>query len=80
MRQIHEFKSRACYKCAIRHIKVVTVTEGPYKGLTGGEPEYEQLAAWGPLIGNNELGATVMLANEVDGLGMDCNEADWAKF
>ena len=77
MREIYEIKSRSCYKCAIRHIKEVTVTEGPYKGLTGGEPEYEQLEAWGPQIGNNELGATVMLANEVDGLGMDCNEAGW---
>ena len=42
------------------------VTEGPYKGLTGGEPKYEQLGAWGPQIGNNELGATVMLASEVN--------------
>jgi aldehyde:ferredoxin oxidoreductase len=77
MREIYEIKSKPCYKCAIRHVKTVTVTEGPYKGLTGEEPEYEQLAAWGPQIGNNELGAVVMLVKEVDGLGLECNEAAW---
>ena len=59
------------------HVKEVTVTEGPYKGFIGEEPEYEQLAAWGPQIGNTELGATVMMTKEVDRLGMDCNEASW---
>ena len=41
------------------------------------EPEYEQIAAWGPVIGNTDLGAVVMLAREVDRLGMDCNESYW---
>jgi aldehyde:ferredoxin oxidoreductase len=59
------------------HVKEVTVTEGAYKGFVGEEPEYEQLAAWGPNIGNTDLGATVMLTREIDRLGMDCNEASW---
>ena len=58
-------------------MKEVTVTEGPYEGFVGEEPEYEQLAAWGPQIGNTDLGAVVMLTREVDRLGMDCNEASW---
>jgi len=58
-------------------VKHVTVTEGPYTGFVGEEPEYEQLAAWGPQIGNSDLGAVVMLTREVDGLGLDCNEASW---
>jgi len=53
------------------------VTEGPYKGFVGEEPEYEQLAAWGPQIGNTDLGSVVMLTKEVDRLGMDCNDASW---
>ncbi len=77
MRTHYQFKSKPCYKCKFAHVKEVTVTEGPYKGLVGEEPEYEQLAAWGPQIGNTELGAVVMLAREVDRLGMDCNEASW---
>ncbi len=77
MRATYKIKSKPCYKCKIAHVKEVTVTEGPYKGLVGEEPEYEQIAAWGPQIGNHELGATVMLVKEVDGLGLECNEAGW---
>jgi aldehyde:ferredoxin oxidoreductase len=71
-------RSKPCYRCGLAHVKEVTVTEGPYAGFVGEEPEYEQLSAWGPQIGNTDLGAVVMLANEVDKLGMDCNEAGWA--
>ena len=77
MRTNFEIKSRPCYRCSLAHVKEVTVTEGPYKGFVGEEPEYEQLAAWGPQIGNTDLGGVVMLTNEVDRLGMDCNEAGW---
>lgn len=77
MRTHYKLKSKPCYKCKFAHVKEVFVTEGPYKGFVGEEPEYEQLAAWGPQIGNTELGAVVMLASEVDRLGIDCNEAAW---
>jgi len=70
-------RSKPCYQCRIAHVKEVTVTEGPYKGFVGEEPEYELLAALGPVIGNTDLGAVVMLTREVDRLGMDCNEAAW---
>ena len=78
MRTHFKIQSVPCYMCRIAHVKEVTVTEGPYKGFVGEEPEYEQLAAWGPQIGNTDLGAVVMLSREVDRLGMDCNEASWA--
>ena len=77
MRTHFEIRSKPCYQCRIAHVKEVTVTEGPYKGFVGEEPEYELLAAWGPMIGNTDLGAVVMLTKEVDRLGMDCNEASW---
>ena len=77
MRKHYKVKSQPCYQCHVAHVKEVEVTEGPYKGLVGEEPEYEQLAAWGPQIGNTELGAVVMLTKEVDRLGIDCNEASW---
>ncbi|HET6494429.1 MAG TPA: aldehyde ferredoxin oxidoreductase C-terminal domain-containing protein [Thermoleophilia bacterium] len=77
MRAHFETRSMPCYKCRFAHVKEVTVTEGPYEGFVGEEPEYEQLAAWGPQIGNTDLGAVVMLTREVDRLGMDCNEASW---
>lgn len=77
MRTHFEIRSKPCYMCRIAHVKEVTVTEGPYKGFVGEEPEFELLAAWGPQIGNTDLGAVAMLSNEVDRLGMDCNEASW---
>jgi aldehyde:ferredoxin oxidoreductase len=77
MRTQFEIRPAPCYKCAMAHVKEVTVTEGPYQGFVGEEPEYEQLAAWGPVIGNTDLGSAVMLTREVDRLGMDCNEASW---
>jgi len=70
-------KPKPCHKCPVSHVVQVTVTEGPYCGFVGEEPEYESLAAWGPVIGNDEVGATVMLTREADRLGMDCNEASW---
>ncbi len=77
MRTRFQIRSMPCYMCRIAHVKEVTVTEGPYKDFVGEEPEYEQLAAWGPQIGNTDLGAVVMLTREVDRLGLDCNEASW---
>ncbi len=77
MRTHFGIRPQPCYMCRVAHVKEVTVTEGLYKGFVGEEPEYEQIAAWGPQIGNTDLGAVVMLSNEVDRLGMDCNEASW---
>lgn len=77
IRSHFKVRHKPCYKCAIAHVVEVTVTEGPYRGIVGMEPEYECLAGFGPMIGNTDLGAVVMLAKEVDRLGMDCNEVSW---
>ena len=77
MRKNFKHRPKPCYKCKYAHVRVVEVNDGPYKGFVGEEPEYEQVAAWGPQIGNADIGAVVMLATEVDRLGMDCNEASW---
>jgi aldehyde:ferredoxin oxidoreductase len=53
------------------------VTEGPYAGYVGEEPDYEQWASWGSVIGQTDPGAAVVLSNEVDDLGMDTNESGW---
>ncbi len=78
LRTHFKVRPKPCYKCRVVHVKEVTVTEGPYKGFVGEEPEYEQLSAWGPMIGNEDLGAAVMLTREVDRLGLDCNESSWS--
>jgi aldehyde:ferredoxin oxidoreductase len=72
-----EIKSHPCWSCGLAHVKHVRVTEGPYKDHEGEEPEFECVNAWGPLTGNNEPGAVVMLSNLTDNLGLDVNEAGW---
>jgi aldehyde:ferredoxin oxidoreductase len=72
-----EHKSKPCWSCRMNHVQYVKVMEGPYAGFEGEEPEYEQIAAWGPQIGNSDAGSIVMLANMVDRLGLDCNESGW---
>lgn len=72
-----EHRSVPCWRCGVAHVKHMKVTEGPYKGFEGEEPEYESMAAWGPVIGNTDPGAVVMLSNVCDQLGLDANEAGW---
>jgi aldehyde:ferredoxin oxidoreductase len=72
-----EVKPKPCWACGIAHVKRVRVTEGPYKGHEGEEPEFECVNAWGPLTGNSEPGAVVMLSNLTDDLGLDVNESGW---
>jgi len=66
-----------CWACRMSHCRMTEVTEGPYKGFVGEEPEYEGLAAMSSVIGQNDPGAAVMLGNLVDRLGMDINEAGY---
>ena len=72
-----ELRRRPCWKCPLKHVHTVKVTEGPYTGYVGDEPDYELFAGWGPLIGQTDPGAVVMLSDTVDRLGMDSNEASW---
>ncbi len=77
MRTHFEISKHPCWACRVAHVKMVKVTEGPFAGVEGEEPEYECIAAWGPQIGNTDLGAVVMLSNLTDRLGMDVNECGW---
>lgn len=77
IRSTFEVTNYPCYACSSHHYEMVKVTEGPYKGFFGKEPEYEQWAAWGPQIYQKDPGGVIVLSNEVDRLGMDTNEAGW---
>lgn len=66
-----------CWACRVSHLRQVKVTEGPYAGVKGEEPEYEAIAGMGSNIGVAEAGAVVMLSNLVDRLGLDINESSW---
>jgi aldehyde:ferredoxin oxidoreductase len=77
MRTHFEIHPHPCYACRLIHVKMVKVTEGPYAGFEGEEPEYESLAAWGAQIGQSDAGAVVFLSDLTDRLGLDVNESSW---
>lgn len=66
-----------CFNCGIHHDLVMKITEGPYKGIVAGEPEYEAFAAFGPQIGQTDAGGVFVLTDLADRLGMDINETGW---
>jgi aldehyde:ferredoxin oxidoreductase len=66
-----------CWACRMAHCRMTEVTEGPYAGFVGEEPEYEGLAAMSSAIGQTDPGAAVMLGNTIDRLGIDINESGW---
>jgi aldehyde:ferredoxin oxidoreductase len=72
-----ELKRHPCWRCPLKHCHIITVTEGPYRGYVADEPEYECFAGWGPLIGQSDPGAAIMLSDVTDRLGFDNNEASW---
>jgi aldehyde:ferredoxin oxidoreductase len=77
IRKHFPMKRTPCYGCPFNHCHTVTIPDGEFKGFEGEEPEYEGLAAWGPLIGNTDPAAAIVLSNEVDWLGLDTNESGW---
>jgi aldehyde:ferredoxin oxidoreductase len=77
LRNHFKIKPTPCWACRMGHCSLMEVTEGPYKGFVGEEPEYEALAAMGSIIGQTDPGSAVMLANLIDRLGMDCNESGY---
>jgi aldehyde:ferredoxin oxidoreductase len=77
LRSHFKVKPSTCWACRMTHCRTMEVTEGPYTGFVGEEPEYEGMAAMGPVIGQADPGAAVMLGDQVDRLGMDINESGW---
>ncbi|GAJ11501.1 unnamed protein product, partial [marine sediment metagenome] len=77
IRSHFEPKPARCWACRMHHCHMITITEGPYAGMVMEEPEYELFASWGPVIGQTDVTAAMMLSHEVDCLGVDANEAGW---
>ncbi|MHB1417273.1 MAG: aldehyde ferredoxin oxidoreductase family protein, partial [Chloroflexota bacterium] len=77
LRTHFEHKPTPCWACRMACCHSMRVTEGPYTGYSGEEPEYEGMASLGSQIGITDPGAAVMLCNECDRAGLDINEAGW---
>ena len=70
-------KRAPCWACRFDHCHSLKITDGPYAGYEGDEPEYELWTGFGPLIGNEDWAGMAVLSNDADRLGMDGNEASW---
>lgn len=70
-------KPDPCWACQAKHCHMMEIPEGKYAGRIVEEPEYEGMAACSTAVGLEDLTMTVVLASEIDRLGMDANEAGW---
>jgi aldehyde:ferredoxin oxidoreductase len=77
IRSHFKVKNSPCWACRQTHVETIEITEGPYKGFKGEEPEYEALAAMGPVIDQKDPAAAIVLCDLVDRLGLDCNETGY---
>ena len=76
-RDRYEMTRRPCWACRTNHCNIMKIVKGPYAGFVGEEPEYEQWAANGPLIGVTDVDGAAVLAGDVNRLGMENNEVGW---
>jgi len=76
IRDRYQVERMPCWGCRLLHSTMMEVKEGRYKCHVE-EPEYEQMAAWGPVIGNSDVEAAMMLSGLTDRLGLENNEAGW---
>jgi aldehyde:ferredoxin oxidoreductase len=60
-----------CYACPIACKRVVEVTDGPYRTAKGAGPESETVAAFGTLLGADNLAAVARANDLCNRLGMD---------
>lgn len=70
-------KRHPCWACPSHHNHIIEITQDPYKGFVGKEPEYEQWAAAGSVILNPDPASALVLANVIDRLGFEVNECGW---
>jgi aldehyde:ferredoxin oxidoreductase len=76
IRDHYQVSREPCWGCRLLHCAMMRVEEGPYATYVE-EPEYEQMAAWGPVIGQTNVEAAMMLSGLTDRLGLENNEAGW---
>jgi len=78
IRETFPKKHKPCFGCFMNHVHNIEITEGPYKGFVGEEPEYELLAGFGSNLGIPDPGAVAMLGDRCDRLGVDAIGTSWA--
>jgi aldehyde:ferredoxin oxidoreductase len=76
IRRKYQTERVPCWGCRLLHSTMMRIPDGPYACVVE-EPEYEQMAAWGPVVGNRGVEAAMMLSGLTDRLGFENNEAGW---
>jgi len=66
-----------CWACSAKHCHMMKIKDGKYAGLVFEEPEGEGEALFSANVGINDVTMTMVLNDEVDGLGFDMNESGW---
>lgn len=77
IRSMFNAKPNPCWACTAKHCHMMEVTSGKYAGRVFEEPEYEGMAACSTAVGVEDVTMTVVLASEIDSLGLDANESGW---
>jgi len=62
---------RSCAYCRIACKRVVQIDEGPFAVPRGAGPEYETIAAFGPLLGSADLAAACKAGRICNQMGLD---------
>ncbi|HXY74432.1 MAG TPA: aldehyde ferredoxin oxidoreductase N-terminal domain-containing protein, partial [Dehalococcoidales bacterium] len=75
LRPLLKERRHPCWACQHHHCSIVEITEGPYAGFIGEEPEYEGFAAMGSVTDQRDPFAAIVLCNEADRYGIDVNES-----
>jgi aldehyde:ferredoxin oxidoreductase len=76
IREKYQTSRMPCWSCRLLHSTMMEIPDGKYSCKVE-EPEYEQMAAWGPVIGQSNVEAAMMLSGLTDKLGLENNEAGW---
>lgn len=76
IRKRYQARRNSCWACKLLHATMMERKEGTYSGLFD-EPEYEQLASLGPLVGNDDIDNAIILSCLTDKLGLETNETGW---
>jgi aldehyde:ferredoxin oxidoreductase len=72
-----EVKRKPCWGCNFHHSSMMEIPSGKFAGRIIEEPEYELIAACGSLVGITDVTTSLVLASEIDRLGLDGNETGY---
>jgi len=63
--------TESCHGCLVGCKRIVSIKEGPYKGMAGPGPEYEGAASLGSLLMIDDMAAVIKLNEACNNYGLD---------